>query len=298
MAAVALNTAFIPQEFKEEESDPDSLAIKEVATRILGVERQDWEECGFPWDQDRETKKLAELAKLEADLREQRSHLPKGWDSYEPAGGLQWSMSLGNIHSHVQKKFEDLRKSGILLFRSEFERREDREKFRPAGRIYRAGQRNNDLTRIWGAEYLRKKLEEEELYRVPRFILIVEDRVKSLSVKLWDGGSKSLFITSIEPDQGEIVVENVSRGKPDAWSAKHKWLLRLGYVDFSDPGNILQGEDGKYYIVDTEWKSLDGVLERSGEPRKIGLLREYAATRFHAFNSWLSKTIPVQLRPS
>lgn len=69
----------------------------------------------------------------------------------------------------------------------------------------------------------------------------------------------------------------------------------LGYVDYSDPGNILKGEDGKYYVVDTEWKSLSGVLDKNDEDRKVSMLRDYAIKRFKTFNPWLSKTINIEL---
>lgn len=227
-----------------------------------------------------------EFTKRETVFRRFRP-FPDRMDAYEPAGGLQWSMTPAQIHSYVQGKFESLRKSGLLLRRSEFESQEDSTKFRKPGR---SSQKCGGLDRLWGAEYLRENLAPAGQYRVPRFVLVIEDKIETLLVKIY-GGSKALAISSIDTDHGELLVEKVNHGTPDASDVRHRRLRSLGYDDYSDPGNILRGADGKYYIVDTEWSALCGVTAN----QKISRLRAYAIDRFMLLNPTGEKIVNVKL---
>jgi len=279
--------------------EPEQLSIEEVAQRIVEVEKKNRPKVEnsffdrfFAYDEEKEKEKIIQK---ETALRKYQAILPEEWDSYEAAGGLKWSMSLIQIAAHVQKKFDELRASGLLLFRSEFLAKENPLKFRSLGVIFQPGQRSGDLARLWGAEYLRQKLAQREEYKVPRFVVVIEDDVKTLPISLWCG-THSLHINSFPTDSGEILVENIVHGRRVACEQNHRWMVQLGYVDYSDPGNILEGEDGKYYVVDTEWTSLAGVTERNQEARGIYMLRQYAMQRFAAFHPWFSKVVDVEIR--
>lgn len=191
---ISFNNSIIPNKSYEHEESlaqielfPDSLPIDHVVNHILNTERQAWVSMTADkvfknlignFDEEKEKK---EILKFETILRKVKP-LPTHWDSYEAAGGLQWSMNLSEIKAYTQQKFDNLRKSGILLFRSEFEKQEDPKKFRTLGVISKSGQKRGSLERLWGAEYLRTKLAQEEFYRVPRFILVIEDNVETLPV--------------------------------------------------------------------------------------------------------------------
>lgn len=104
----------------------------------------------------------------------------------------------------------------------------------------------------------------------------------------------------------QVMVENIQPSGPSCSLEKDGWMLdTVGYIDFADPGNIRKSFlDGKFYIVDTEWKSFDGVVTHLNPgPLEIDSsitmrrLRLYASQRFDALydEMWKAK-ISVSLK--
>lgn len=275
--------------------DLDCLPIETIVDEIAKAREKNWEGCSKKWggySVDNETREG--LILREKVLRKRASKYPPNWDSYEAAGGIKWTMGLEKIETFVQDKFDELRQTGILMFRSEFEKNENPSHFRTTGKIFKEGQKRRELDRLWVAEYLRKELAHVELYKVPRVIVIIEDNVKSLPVSLWPYGP-AILITEFGEECGEVLIENIEDGIPAANMSSHMPLREAGYVDFSDSGNILKGKDGKYYVVDTDWKSVsDGLAAKRDQNGTISTLRAYAQERFQAFYADL-KPIHVDL---
>lgn len=278
------------------QEDPNKYSIQEVVQKVLDFQKNSWRQ--FDNFDENEAKK--ELTSLEMRFRQLKPNdIPKQWDSYKPCGGIRWSMTLAEINSYAQKKFDNLRKSGILLFRSEFERLKDPTKFCTLGKgRFSKGSKSGQLDRLWGAEYLRKNLAQNPLYKVPDYVIVIEDNVKSLPVNVYQE-YKALMLSDFETSYGEILAENIKGTKALVTQEKlrqHFWLKKLGYDDFGDPGNILEGEDNKFYIVDTEWKSLAGLEKSNENNHPDSQLWHYMIDRFKTFNPWESKKIDVEIK--
>jgi hypothetical protein len=282
-----------------EEKNPNLLSMDEVIDRIINYKKDEYIELYGEEEYNLNHKQvvLERTIKLETSFR--NPSLPADWDSFEPAGGIKLSIDTDEIDSLVQEKFLQLRINGLLLTRSEFEQREDVAKFRKPGK-----DQNDDLTRLWGAEYLRKKLLGNEQYSVPRFFIIVEDGAKKIPVTVIKTYN-SLLISKCDTAFAEVVVENMVDTRATCTKEKHGWLEKIGYVDYADSGNIREGRNGKFFVVDTEWKSLDGVIKIVDENLKsldptLVRLRTYASERFNILHPetlshiW-QKTVEVRL---
>lgn len=281
--------------------DPDLMTPEEVGKSVFEFKKKKHEQhlayfslsptsCRWKND-DEETERLVDL---ERTLRRERSYFT-ALDSHDTTGGLSRTMNDEQISAFVQAKFKQLREDGILLTRSEFEQSKPPVAFRTLGKIFKAGQRSGTLDRLWGAEYLRKHLNPEGPYRVPRYFVVIEDHVRRLPVTVKDVGFH-LAISDFDVSYGEILAEKIE-GKP-ASDATH--LEPLKYVDYTDvdmPDNILKTEEGLFYIVDTEWlsfrASVRAVEELDGN--KNGIKRNYLSERFKTFHPSLRIKIEVDL---
>jgi hypothetical protein len=150
---------------------------------------------------------------------------------------------------------------------------------------------SGSLQRLFGAEYLRKHLPIESEYRAPRFIVVIENDVTTLPVLVSQAGF-SLVIDNFDTTYGEILAEKITG--PAVCDGCRDFSLRLlGYVDFSDPGNVRQSTaDGKRYVVDTEWKSLVGLVERVDDLDYLSYLK----TRFQVFHPWALKPYDINIK--
>lgn len=313
ISSLSCNRSIISIE--QEDRDPDSLSVEEVAEVMVASKREEfrqareeslrresearlrkdlyWRRRQFdPPSEEYWSGKREDFIHGENMLRKDKEFMAS-LDTYEPAGGLSYSMNYPEIAAHVQKKFDDLRASGILFSRSEFESKEDRTKFRTLGWLSKPDKKSGELSRLWGAEYLRKHLNPEGPHRVPRFVVIIENHVRTLPVQI-DAGEKALHL-NFDTSYGEILAEKINGPAicDHLWDATSE-LVELGYVDYSDPGNIRLGSDGKRYIVDTEWKSLEGVAKSSEYVFYQNYTKERFQT-FHQWSPWTPKTFNVEI---
>ena len=268
--------------------------IEQVVDKVMEIQGPEYIAAFGEEEYELKHKKILteRFTKLETIFRDER--LPRDWDSYEPAGGIKMSMDPIDFPHFVQNKFKKLREVGILLSRSEFEKKEDPSKFRNPGK---GGIYSQDLTRLWGAEYLRNILKNED-YKVPRFYLVVDEGVNEFTVNLRK--DKMSVVINTCKKVAQVMVENIQPSGPSCSLEKDGWMLdAVGYIDFADSGNIRQSRmDGKFYVVDTEWKSLDGVVTHLNPgPLEIDnsitmpKLRRYASERFDALynEEWKAK---------
>ena len=162
------------------------------------------------------------------------------------------------------------------------------EEFKKIEKDYYKGARggdypSQDLTRIWGANYLKwaiKNKSLDEKYGVPDYVIVADDP-NNIEIKLSFSkifpctGAKH---TGISEDFGGLVGasiyfkkiegDNLRKIPPQKVIEIKKELDDMGYVDHSEPGaesNVLLASDGKVYIVDTEKKSFTSKMypERS-----------------------------------
>lgn len=211
--------------------------------------------------------------------------------------GLFNFLEKSKIEIYTQNKFDELRKNKILFFRDEFEKNESPSQFRKPGNTF--ANRCADLDRVWGAEYLRKKFKEDrayEKYRVPRFVIILENHVRTLPVRISQAvGCDSLIIQDFDTTLGEVLVEEIQFSTYEGRNHEHRILEKLGYVDFSDRGNILKDKKGYFQVVDTEWKSFLGLLNVDNNPSNSFFLN-YAKIRFKALHPWNNYFVNVRIK--
>jgi len=153
--------------------------------------------------------------------------------SYPVAGGLSYVMSLEEINHTIESKFRKMRKERRILTRPEFDKYKRDEWFHKPG---------SNLTRIWGAEYLAEKFKKKPHFKVPDYIIVVED-LKNLNIRVCWGKCFPI----ISKVRGDIYARKID-GKPSQPD------VGFGFDDYTGP-NVLKTDDGTYYVIDTEYRS-------------------------------------------
>lgn len=165
-------------------------------------------------------------------------------------GGINYSMTLDEMKKAVKAKFQEMKKQGLIISEQDFAKIKNQYYDKPS----------NNLSRIWGADYLRQKIHANNKmlsdYDVPEYIIVVDNPSKiglvlSFALERWPTVAKLtngyIYFKNIE---GEEVGNN-------AWALKEIYYDDVG----SDPkkkANVIQDEKtGKKYIVDTEFKSFE-----------------------------------------
>lgn len=171
--------------------------------------------------------------------------------SNAPTGSLHYGMSLEEMQEAITDKFKDMASTGHVKKQSDLKGQENKY-FSHSSDDLTTG--SNNLTRIWGAQFLKEELKgNEDTLNVADHFLIVEDGATSLEITVLDN---KRFPSIWRVDNGYVLSQRIT-GRPSAkdyW--EHKALKKTGFHDFSDPGNILKDENGVGWIVDTESKGL------------------------------------------
>lgn len=194
-------------------------------------------------------------------------------------GGINYAMTLKEMEQKLQEKFEDMNNRGLIIFKEEFERIKGKYFSRPT----------DDLTRIWGAEYLKNKINKSEYlkshYDVPTYVIVADDP-KHLEINLFF--DKPTFPNAGTLGNAYIYFEKIVGPRVAFW---HSPIVDeigiksgIGYNDFTDPGNIIE-MNGKNYIVDTEFKSFKFPISLNQT-----LILDYAAKRFSYLNNNILKS--------
>ncbi len=204
--------------------------------------------------------------KYEAKLEEAKRLL-----THEGAGGLNFVMNLDEMRKTIQERFRKMYKNGKILTHKKM----DANKWHEVG---------DDLTRIWGADYLAKRFEQDNRsnMKVPEYIIVI-DNPNIVQVKL--GFTDSCYPLS-KILNGRIYAQKIE-GKP---VGRTQDLVGYGYSDYSDPGNILQTKNDDYYVVDTELKSFFYKVGSYSAAFKnvlggYGIYCEYFKNRFKLVNN-------------
>ena len=181
----------------------------------------------------------------EAAINARKQYFPR----YALTGGIHYLMSLEEITALTKARLEVMYHQGRILTEAQFEKLNKEEWF----------PRLNNLTRIWGAEFLQKGFEElgYQSYKVPEYIIVVKD-LKNIQITL---SFNDCFPIAFEILNGQIYAKKIV-GKPIANTMGRSGIdsTGLGYTDYSAASNILETKDGSKYFVDTEYKSFyDGT---------------------------------------
>ena len=224
----------------------------------------------------------------EKNLDNYKKHFPK----YALTGGITYLMSLDEIATIIQAHLEVMRSEGKIL---------TEEEFAELNKDEWVDQKNN-LTRVWGGQFLQKEFQERGLqnHKVPEYILVVKD-LKNIQIKIWFG---RCFPIATEILNGNIYAKKIV-GKP---SGRQMGITgadsrRLGYTKYSDP-SIVETQDGSKYFIDTQYDSFyDGNPASHFLQNRVpayGILCSYLEERFKLTNhidfSPMHKDITLNLR--
>ncbi len=196
-------------------------------------------------------------------------------------GGLNYMMTLEEMKQKIKEKFSAMKKNGLIISKADFGKIKNKY-FVPTG--------NNDLSRLWGAEYLKNRISTSpnlsKKYDVPGYIIVV-DNPKLISVKI---GLEHRFFPLVSLlENGMIYFEKIAGERVAGAITSNADIdigkvSGIGYADFSDKGNIiLNSENHKEYIVDTEIKSFD--FDRIITESKVGVVLDYLALKFRYLNN-------------
>jgi hypothetical protein len=189
-------------------------------------------------------------------------------------GGIHLAMDFDEILKRIKNKLFNLRKNKLLITGEEFEEL-DKSKWLLKGK---------DLSRIWGAEYLKNmfRRDKNSNFSTPEYIIVVDD-LYDIRVKINTPADGLPCVNSIE--SGLIYATKIIGVRMADDSVVKNTLEKYGYYDFKDIGNVLMNSDGKttYYVVDTEIKSFDLKLPYPLEEYRD--LLEYLRKRFIVINS-------------
>ncbi|MCK9543010.1 MAG: hypothetical protein M0R03_13365 [Novosphingobium sp.] len=187
-------------------------------------------------------------------------------------GHINYNMSLDQMKEKTNEIFQKFKQDGLIISKSEFEKVKNDYFYK----------QYSDLTRIWGIEYLKDSINKSKFlsdrYATPDYI-IVADNPEEITVELNFFNNKFAIVSTLK--DAKFYLKNI-KGSKAAYDY-HEYIgisSGIGFSDFSDPGNIIMDEEtGKYYIVDTEFKSFTIELDH-----KLKELLNYAKERFSYLN--------------
>ncbi len=226
---------------------------------------------GMPFNEDEKynrqyTKLVNQYKRLENNLTGFKNFL-KRYSLVTLFGGINYTMTLNEMGQKIKEKFSEMKKNGLIMSRDEFKKIE---------KIYFTEKPSTDLTRIWGEEYLKSKINESEYlqgkYDVPKYV-IVADNKNRIKVK-FDFGIE-MFPMIIALENATIYFVKIV-GVRSAFSSTVKAdLSPIGFDDFSDPGNIIREKNtNMYYVVDTEFKSFKWDIKSEEIRNMLGYTRK------------------------
>lgn len=223
----------------------------------------------------------------EEDLRTAWSHVEDESSNpehfrWEVAGDLDYFMTLDYLKKAVKERLMRLYKNGQILTQEQFDKLDPKAWY----------PKDNNLTRLFGAEYLAKRFAGKANWKVPTFIIVVQN-LNDLQIRIeWNNCIPHLKTI----DNGSIYAENITDWEDYSASGVinemfiKKELNALGYWDFAGKGNIVKTKAGKLYVLDTEIKSLmenatnDVPILTSRIPWLDSLHCEYLMKRFSFLN--------------
>jgi len=221
---------------------------------------------------DREQKEKSYL-EIETSIRDNPEQIPK----WEVAGPLNYSMTLPQMKNVIESKFREMASSGQMMSEKSYYQQRSHTNYYPCGSKTGTETKfkgDTDLTRIWGANYLKSHLINDATLKAADHFLIVKEGATELIVEVWHGKSTP-YLSIIK--NAYIVSKKIEGDRCASLYSSSPILDQLRYRDFTDPGNIRQDSNGVGWIVDTEMKSFEESPAIEG---KAYATQEYLKNRF------------------
>ena len=238
-------------------------SVEVLAKKVLQFQVDLWKENGrTPFEESYLEAKTKSYCEIEELIRRDEKKIP----TWQLIGPLHYGMSLEKMKQVIIEKFKSMILSKTMMTEATKKIRHDPKT------LFLTRDRNN-LTRIWGAEFLKSNLPNKSPLDVTEHYLIIDDDAKEIEAEIFHGDYPYLSRVNIT---GYIVSKKIEGKKNALAFAGCSILEKLRYSDFSDEGNILQDSTKKNWIVDTEQKSFEKP-ELEDEAYNI---QEYVKLRF------------------
>lgn len=245
---------------------------EEIVKQILEQEKNEYQKeiLGFEEilkkeDSEWQNKERFYL-KNEEWIRENSDKIPL----WQVTGPLNYGMSLEQMQDVITNKFKEMAFSGNLMTEEQL-KNYDRETFYPT--TQRGG---DNLTRIWGAEFLKSNLIDSKTLNAAEHFLIVDDFASEIEVQVGLNEYPILYFVR----NAHVLSQKIEGDEASSKYSCSGKLAKLGYKDYQDPGNIICDSKGTGWVVDTEWKSFDKPeLDRTSEQ-----FQEYLKKRFEVLS--------------
>lgn len=232
----SINSNYFYQPFSSEE-----IAQKVVKNEISLTKKRDGS-CNVKTpsffqksEEDWEDLKKGYLA-MENYLREHPEEIPQ----WEVTGPLHYGMSLTQMKAVALQTFQTMAQSGRIIREETLSKFRDRSSFNP-----QKTKGSNNLVRIWGAQFLKKSLENSPSFNVPEHYLIIEDGATEIEVTIALSSSSPYTVLS-SVKHAYILSERVEGEEKASDYEDSPELKKVNYCDFGDMGNILQDSNGRH----------------------------------------------------
>lgn len=227
--ACITNTRAMEQAPSSQKTSEPMLILKKRKNDAVGI-KQSYEEAEY-----------AKLARKYENKLKKHPEIKNQFPRYQIAGNTSYFMTLEELKNHISIWLKHMRQQHQLITRAEFAKMNQSQWY----------PKTSNLTRIFGAEYLKNMLRDPSI-RVPKYLIVV-DNMQDIRIEIkWD-----FCFPIIKNINGELYAEHII-----GTGVAGKKLIGYGYTDYSAPENILMDSHGIYYVVDTEYKSFyDGEPE-------------------------------------
>lgn len=197
--------------------------------------------------------------------------------TWKVAGPLHFAMSQDKMREKIIDVFKAMVESGHLMTKNDFEEQIDQETIFPM--------QTNDLTRIWGANYINEH--KNKITAAKHYLVIDND--ESFTVNVWlETNYYQPCLRSVKSG-GYVVAEKIEGVRAASDYKFSEFLDAIKYRDFADPGNVIESDSRGPVIVDTEIKSFD--IELKGYARQLSYLKD----RFFALNPKAQLSIDFEI---
>ncbi len=191
------------------------LSAPDIVERVIHYEKQ--KTASEYGDEPSDDPSLEEryrytYSRYEAILQKHINHLKAQEDTFytfEVAGNLSYLDSLEVMQKKIRDTFNELYRNGQIITEDEFNK---------LNKDNWVKQQREDLTRIWGANYLAKKFaenpQENRNKRVPRYLIVVKhlDNI-DVEIALNEGHYGQCYPTLLTLKNGTIYAEKIREGE-------------------------------------------------------------------------------------
>lgn len=220
---------------------PDAKSLVEEIINYEKLQGQNSLDNFFTTTEEQWEKTKTTYLKIENYIRKNSHKIP----TWKAAGSLHYGMSISEIESMVREKLQELVVSNQLIM--------ENSPGNEHSTFFCENKRGkNDLTRIWGANFLNANLDSNSTLQAAIHYLVIDEGAEEIEVEVHYKGEFPI-ISSVK--NAHVLSKRIIGEKKARDYRFCNELQKVRYCDFQDPGNIIRDSNNIGWIVDTEIKS-------------------------------------------